>query len=437
MSRLMPYLIMGVILFMLVISWKNVLGYYSSITESYQSHIEKAEAYMAKRIYIDAVSEYELALQVKPEDYDVAMKIVGLYDNLGNENGWIKACQNAISADKLQKEPYLLLADYYMETGSLQEAYDVLIQAQQNLEDQTEIDSRIYEIKGQYSVENMSYDEITPFVYSDDTQTGYAVISYQDKKGIMNTNLETSYQPVYEEIGIPGQGVIPIYEENEWFYINEEGYRKLVPDHEAEYLGTFHDNYAPAKINDVYGYLDKDMKEYHFEYEEAGCFANGLAPVKQNGKWAVINTDFELVTPFQFDEILMDEYGFCSTYQVFFAKQNDQYYLYDSEGKQISEGFDDAKLFASEEPAAVKRNGKWGFVSHTGEILTEFCYQDANSFCLGYAPYCENGKWGCIDEQGIVLIKPKFDDLQAFTQGGYALAEENGIPEFIGVTTYS
>lgn len=37
------------------------------------------------------------------------------------------------------------------------------------------------------------------------------------------------------------------------------------------------------------------------QYEKAGVFSDGLAPVKQNGKWGYINTDNEVVIPFQFD----------------------------------------------------------------------------------------------------------------------------------------
>ena len=436
MSRFMPYILMAVILFMLVISWKNVLGYYSSITESYQTHIEKAEAYMEKKIYIDAVGEYESALNIKSDDYDTAMKVVDLYEKLDNYNGWIKACQNAISADRTRLDPYLMLADYYIEKSQLSSAYDTLKEAEKNLGDTPEVTSRLIDIMGRYTLEGLRYDKMTPFFYSDNLKTGYAVVSSDDKKGLINTSKSVTVSAEYDDIGIPGQEVIPVYQDKEWYYINEDEYRKLVPDTKADYLGTFHDNYAPAEINGVYGYLNKKMEEFHFEYEYAGCFSNGLAAVKKDGKWAVINTSFTPVTGFDFDEILLDEYGFCSTYGVFFAKQNNQYYLYNSNGEQTSEGFEDVKLFASDEPAAVKKNGKWGFVSKAGETVTEFTYENADSFSLGFAPYCEKGKWGCVDQKGNVLITPVFDAMKPFSHNGYALVETNGIQELAVITIY-
>lgn len=37
------------------------------------------------------------------------------------------------------------------------------------------------------------------------------------------------------------------------------------------------------------------------QYENAGLFSEGLAAVKKNGKWGYINTDNEVVIPFQYD----------------------------------------------------------------------------------------------------------------------------------------
>lgn len=37
------------------------------------------------------------------------------------------------------------------------------------------------------------------------------------------------------------------------------------------------------------------------QYEAAGLFDDGLAPVKQNGKWGYINTDNQVVIPFEYD----------------------------------------------------------------------------------------------------------------------------------------
>ena len=57
--------------------------------------------------------------------------------------------------------------------------------------------------------------------------------------------------------------------------------------------------------------------------------------------------------------------------------------------------FENARAFVSDQPAAVQKDGKWGFVSISGELVQECRYQDADSFSeIGYAPVEENDLWG-------------------------------------------
>ncbi len=241
---------------------------------------------------------------------------------------------------------------------------------------------------------------------------------------------------MYDDIGLLSESVIPVKKNDEYYYIDENGYRKLVPDTPAEYLGTFNYGFAPAKFDGIYGYVDKKMDQNHMEYTYAGVFSNGIAPVQQSGKWAVIDSDFKNLTGFVFDEIVMNEYDVCSDYGVFFAKIGNTYALYDKTGKELAGGFEDVHMFASEEPAAVKQGGKWGYISLTGEMVISPKYEEARSFCLGYGPFMENGKWGCIDKAENVLIEPTFDEMDVFKKNGTAKVVLEGEKKYISVTIY-
>ena len=255
--------------------------------------------------------------------------------------------------------------------------------------------------------------------------------------GLINAQNTIAADFEYEDIGLLSNYLIPVKKNGEYYYINGNGYRKLVPDETAEYLGTFGNGFAPAKYNGTYGYVNNQLKEFHFEYSYAGCFANGIAAVQKDNKWGIINTNFEEVTGFQFDEIVMNEYDFCSTYGVFFARKGNQYFLYDKSGKELAGGFDDVDMFASDEPAAVKISGKWGYITKTGEIFIEPKYEQAKSFCIGYGPFMKDGKWGCIDKAENVLIEPIFEEMDAFTKNGNASVTKDGMKQYIAVTIYS
>lgn len=436
MNKTIPLAILLTMILMLGISWYNVSEYKSSVNAEYDGHIEAAEEFMTKDIYIDAVKEYEAALKLRPNDYDVAIKIMDLYDKLEDQSSYIKACQSAINADPTQPHPYIQLANCYNERMNYSKAYETLSHGMENADDVSEISLKISELKGEYSLLSMEYDSFDGWVYINNETNGYARVSKNGEYGLLKSDNRLTIKCEYEDIGILSDDLMPVKLKDEYYYATSKGYRKLVTDHTSGYLGCFSEGYAAAKLDDDWGYIDKNAKEYQFEYQYAGSFANGIAAVQKDGKWGLINTSFKTVVDFELDDVLLDEYGFCSTYGVVWVRKEGKYYLYNLKGECISDGYDDAKMFASEEPAAVKTGNQWGFVSKKGELVIKPAYKDANSFSLGYAPYCENGKWGCIDENGNTLIEPTFDAMSSFARNGYAYAEVDGIKKFVVVSIY-
>lgn len=434
MNKSMPILILSVLLIMLVISWQNVLSYNDKITQEYDKHIAAAEKMESKEIYVDAISEYKAAQKIKP-DYDIQMKIADLYLKQEDKSGYVNACREAINIDKSKLEPYLLISDYYIENTNYYEAYSILKQGEKAIGKNDDFSERLLFVLSQYNEAAVSYETYLPW-HMVGSGSGYAKISKEGLYGLVNIENKIAYKCEYEDIGLFMNYVIPIKKDGEYYYIDGNGNRKLVPDEPAEYLGTFSGNYAPAKINGVYGYIDKQMREYNFEYEYAGCFSNGIAAVKKDGKWKIINEQLKDVTGYVFDDVKMDDYGFCAGQNVFFAQKDGSYALYNIEGKKLSEDLEDAKIFVSKQPAAVKKNGKWGYISLKGEMVIEPAYDDADSFCVGYAPVKTGNKWGCIDRDNNLVIEAVFDEMQAFAENGYALAEKDGVREFVIVKIY-
>ncbi len=57
-------------------------------------------------------------------------------------------------------------------------------------------------------------------------------------------------------------------------------------------------------------------------------------------------------------------------------------------------------------PSIVKRDGKWGYVSVDGKILTGRYFDQATSFHGGVATIVENGLWAAMGEDGSFLLGP-------------------------------
>lgn len=92
-------------------------------------------------------------------------------------------------------------------------------------------------------------------------------------------------------------------------------------------------------------------------------------------------------------------------------KTIDNEYLYTLKGE-----WEGTKDF-SEGLAAVKKDGKWGFIDTEGNVVIEPQYDGANSFSEGLAAVQSGGKWGYIDKTGNLVIGFTLQSTVAFSEG--------------------
>ena len=79
-------------------------------------------------------------------------------------------------------------------------------------------------------------------------------------------------------------------------------------------------------------------------------------------------------------------------------------------------GYDDIDCL-SEGLAVVKRDGKYGFIDNTGQVVIPPKYDLAWDFSEGLARVSQNGKAGFIDNTGKVVIPLKYDKADSFYNG--------------------
>ena len=83
--------------------------------------------------------------------------------------------------------------------------------------------------------------------------------------------------------------------------------------------------------------------------------------------------------------------------------------------------------------AAVKRDGKYGFIDESGKEVVPFEYDLAADFSGGLALVKRNGKWGRIDKTGNVVVPLEYDSVGPFSEG-LAAVEQNEKCGFIDKT---
>lgn len=431
-------LIMAGLVILCAVSWFSVFRSQTAEAKSYSNYIETARNCYKKEIYVDAVSQYKKALEINTQNYELTLELADAYYKLGDTEDFIKQCSNAIAIDNSNEQAYLKLTDYYINNKRYKAALDLLKKATK-VKNREQIDSLLGQLKYQTQLQYVSGSEVGN--WHNGGSVNLVSYKYKDKWGIITSAGKKLLKPQYDYIGAYDveTGILPCSINGEYYYINSEGYKKLVGDEKYEYLGSFGNGLAPAKRNGMYGYINTKFEEKNFEYEYAGAFANNVAAVKHNGKWGLIDKNLKMVTGFDYDGILVDSDGFCSLYNVIVAVQNGKYVFINKEGKKVSDNqYEEAKMQASEDGAiAVKINGKWGFADSKGNKIIDGQYEDAESFSLGLAPVKKNSDWGYINLQNEMVINADYTHAGVFCSDGTALIQQGELWNIITLYEYT
>jgi hypothetical protein len=131
----------------------------------------------------------------------------------------------------------------------------------------------------------------------------------------------------------------------------------------------------------------------------------------------------------------MDELGQSCAQGAVFVKKGNSVCLF-VDGSQVGEAYDDAKPFGREGYAAVKKNGKWGFIDTSGDIKIGCQFDDALSFGQHLAAIKRDGFWGYISLYGKIVIEPVFLQAKSFADGSAPVLTERGW-RFISLLEYS
>lgn len=92
-------------------------------------------------------------------------------------------------------------------------------------------------------------------------------------------------------------------------------------------------------------------------------------------------------------------------------------YFTDADGSLLfGKQFEAVDAF-SEGLAAVKSNGKCGYIDTLGQMVIPCIYDGARVFNEGLAAVISNGKCGYIDKQGQMVIPCTYDGAEAFNKG--------------------
>lgn len=206
--------------------------------------------------------------------------------------------------------------------------------------------------------------------------------------------------------------VCPIKKNKKWGLINEDGEFVIPPKY--DFIGGFTDKKewkldsygcAPVglEINSVlkYSAINSTFQEIsEFQFDEVCLFEEGISRVRIGEKWGAINSSGKMIIPIEFNHISDCQNGF------------------------IKVGLGDYERFFV---------GHYGFYDKNGKKVTKIVYEYLGAFNNGFCIFIKNGHYGLLNELGQEAIYPKYQELKHVYENIY-IAMLEGVKFYIDST---
>ena len=113
---------------------------------------------------MDAVTEYEQALEYAPEDSDIYIRMADAYRNGGDSRKFASTCEKAAEAFQEDTKAMDLLMEYYMENDYESKAVKYLTNFLEAYPDNENAQKWFLELKGSYTELYCRYEEMSDIV---------------------------------------------------------------------------------------------------------------------------------------------------------------------------------------------------------------------------------------------------------------------------------
>ena len=257
-------------------------------------------------------------------------------------------------------------------------------------------------------------------------EEGKAGVRLNDKWGFIDENGKEIVPAIYDYVNSFSNGMAAVKLNGKWGYVDSAG--NLAVPAIYDYSNLFGKTAGFVCLNSKFGAVDRTGKiivpvEYDHVYEHENW---EYFEVELNGKAGLYDKNGKLVVPVIYDD-------FCINEGMALMKQNGKWGVIDFTGKVMAQPQFDEATYPQEGLALVAKDGKWGLVDQSGNQVTPLKYESARRFREGLAAVKLNGKWGYIDKTGRMAIPARYDDTLYFSEG-LAAVTTNGKAGFIDKT---
>ena len=392
MSKFSSMVYPAAMVLLMVLAWRNVSAAPGAEDRKYSDFIDRARMSEQKHAYITAAEYYAKAAEIKPDDEGAFILAAENYLKCEENEMFLLCCRKAADVPDCTDRPWVLMGRFYLDNDNAENAARLLSgMPERCVSDETE--ALLADAGSRFHLGYKSFSDVKPF------SGEYFAASDGKHWGLADEEGQFCISPEYDDIGAydPDEDIVPVCRDGVWSFVNLNGQVKFVPSEKYTFLGSYSDGLAPFCQDGKYGYTDLDYNESDKRFDRAGAFAEGVAAVCEGGKWALVDDDLEKITGCDFDEIVLDEYGFCVHNGIIHAVKGGKEVCLDTKGRECTEN---------------------------------------DSFSCGLKPAGAEGRKGYQNKKGDMAIAPFFDDVTAFTENGISLVKEDDMWKVMSLDIY-
>lgn len=399
-----------------------------------EAMIRTAQVYLEDKLYIRAVAQYQEALSAfkTKNNPRYETELLSLYREAGMTEEYFQLMDSRIEAKTAQPEEYRIRAEALVREGLEREAFPVLQQGI-NLYGTEELTQLYEEISYQYSMTETNVSQaLAP------PSDWYIPAFDGEKWGYLNVKGKTALEFLYEEaIGFSGNYAV-VKLDGVYTLIDKNGYWNAVDKNDLNRVTALCGKRLAGEKDGRYRiYTNTFQPVEEASYEDVCLSDNGLAAVKENGAWTILDPSLEAVTDQKFADIVPNSRGqlFAKGYAVVADEKG--YFLINEKGEAcFEERFARAKGIEGGLVAVDDGSGKWGFINEKAEMIVPCQYEDASSFSDRLAAVQYAGEWGYINRYNTMVIEPQFAEAQPFLAGRSLVRDTAGSYQILTLDYY-
>lgn len=390
----------------------------------------RADRYLADGAYVRAVPLLEEAasyntVQTLTIESRLKETYLQLLETEGYPRKYINLLEKQMARKDATEEIFVEAADFYLQMQKPGEALKIWKRGAEKLGSKMLED--LYEAnRYTYRIGRERYEKVTAIC------NGYIQVMLEQKWGLASAAGSLVIPCEYDKISSWSNDECIVAEGETISGVDRNNNRVSLCHAEAVDFTCYNENRLWLKDKTKGWFLsDGDFQTGMIYMQAVGTYSDGASAVMYEGKWGLVKANGSewLLEP-QYDDIICDELGRSYQSERVFVRQGNTVQLlkWDKKAKtfvQVGESFEDARPFA-DGWAAVKKNGKWGFINKEGEMMIEPQFDDARSFGQHLAAVCQRGMWGYVSLRGEIVIDFQYFDAKSFSDGSAPVLTEYG-----------